>query len=273
LDSIVTHWRATADEAVAHSVLVPAVRMAQWCGRRIERGDDPLAARSLAPLVRALAGMARSIGQPETGNEIDDFAAVIAWRGARDDSPPSEAAEPADATDLEIAPSRRGFDVRRIVERARAEIDGGLPAGRTRLLSVTEYLSAAGAWPSFVHPRLGSGSGGLGDDPFVCALFVDALRALAVVEDVEHTSLRLLPIVPDEWRGRQIDVTNVPTFAGTLAYSVRWHGPNAALLWEVDGPASAQIHLSAPGLSREWSTTARSGEALLVRPISSTRES
>ena len=64
----------------------------------------------------------------------------------------------------------------RSIERAAREIDGGLVAGFDRLLSVTEHLSAAGSWPSFVHPRLGSGSGGLGDDPLVCARFVEALR-------------------------------------------------------------------------------------------------
>jgi hypothetical protein len=270
LDSIVTHWRATGDEAVAHSVLVPAVRMAQWCGRRIERGDDPHAARTLAPLVQALGGMARAIGQPETGAEIDEFAAVIAWRGTRGEAPGSESDAAAVAADIEMVPARRGFDVRAILRQATREIDGELLAGHTRLRTVTEYLSGAGSWPSFVHPRLGSGSGGLGDDPLVCALFVDALRALAVIEDVEQSSVRLLPIVPDEWLGRQIDVARVPTFAGTLAYSVRWHGANAALLWELDGPSPGEIRISAPGLSREWSTSARSGEALLLRPISST---
>ena len=74
-----------------------------------------------------------------------------------------------------------------------------------------------------------------------------------------------MPLLPDAWLGRSIDVARVPTFAGTLAYSVRWHGPNAALLWELDGAADAQVRLSAPGLSREWSSTARTGEALLVR--------
>jgi hypothetical protein len=193
---------------------------------------------------------------------------VIAWRGARNETPPPATT----VTEIDLAPSRRGLDLRAVLERATTEIDAGLVAGFTRLLSVTEHLSAAGSWPSFVHPRLGSGSGGLGDDPLVCALYVDALRALAVTEDVAHTSLLLLPIVPDAWLGRPIDVSRVPTFAGTLAFSVRWHGPNAALLWEVDGPLLTDIRISAPGLSREWSTTARSGEALLVRPISSTRE-
>jgi hypothetical protein len=267
LRAIVAHWRATRDTVVAQAVLVPAVRMAQWCGRRIERGADAKAARALAPLVEALADMARAAGQADTAAEIDDFAAVIVWHGSR--APAVDEAEaPSAALSTDGAgdtPARRGLDLRAAIERASREIDGGLVAGFDRLLSVTECLSPAGSWPSFVHPRLGSGSGGLGDDPLVCARFVDALRRLVVIEDVAAAELRLLPLVPNAWRGQSIDVARVPTFAGTLAYSVRWHGQHAALLWELDSPLEGEVRFSAPGLSREWSSSARSGEALIVR--------
>ncbi|HUP74892.1 MAG TPA: hypothetical protein VM282_17745 [Acidimicrobiales bacterium] len=265
LSAIVAHWRATHDTVVAHAVLVPAVRMAQWCGRRIERGADALAARALAPIVQALADMARAGGQPDTGAEIDDFAAVINWHGARDEHTPSAPEVDVSADGAEVAPSRRGLDLRSTIERAARDIGGGLATGFTRVLAVTGHLSAAGSWPSFVHPRLGSGSGGLGDDPLVCARFVEAVRDLAVIEDVAGGGLRLLPLLPDGWRGQSIDVAHVPTFAGMLSYSVRWHGQNAALLWELDSTFEGEVRLCAPGLSREWSKTARSGEALIVR--------
>ena len=265
LRAIVAHWRATRDTVVAQAMLVPAVRVAQWCGRRIERGADAKAARELAPLVEALANMARASGQADTADEIDDFAAVIVWHGSRAPAA-AEASFAVPSTDgARDTPSRRGLDLRTTIERASREIDDGLVGGIDRLLSVTECLSAAGSWPSFVHPRLNSGSGGLGDDPLVCARFVDALRRLAVIEDVEGAELRLVPLLPDAWRGQSIDVARVPTFAGMLAYSVRWHGWHAALLWELDSPLESDVRLSAPGLSREWSSSARSGEALVVR--------
>jgi len=267
LRAIVAHWRATGDAVAAHAVLAPAVRMAQWCGRRIERGGDARAARDLAPLVMALAGMARATGQPDTAAEIDDFAAVIVWHGSRgstiDDVEAAPAAPSSDrASDT---PSRRGLDLRAIIERALREIDSGQVAGFDRLRSVSEHLSAAGSWPSFVHPRLGAGSGGLGDDPLVGARFVEAMCNLVVIEDVTGGELRLLPVLPDAWRGQSIDVARLPTFAGMLAYSVRWHGQHAALLWQLDSVLEGDVRLSAPGLSPEWSSSARSGEALLVR--------
>ena len=267
LRAIVAHWRATRDTVVAQAVLVPAVRMAQWCGRRIERGADAIAARALAPLVVARADMARATGQADTAAEIDEFAAVIGWHGSREAAVEEahEARADESTNGAGDTPSRRGLDLRATIERAAGEIDEGLVAGLDRLLSVTECLSAAGSWPSFVHPRLKSGSGGLGDDPLVCARFVDALGRLAVIEDVTGGELRLLPLMPHAWRGQSIDVARVPTFAGMLAYSVRWHGQHAALLWELDSALEGEVRLSAPGLSREWSSSARSGEALIVR--------
>jgi hypothetical protein len=263
LSAVVTHWRATADAVVANSVLAPAVRMAQWCGRRIERGDDPRSARALAALIAALADMARAAGADDTGGEIDDFAAVIARHASRDESltPDRDRNEPSS----EDVPSRRGLDLGAIVERAAREIDSGVLAGFTRLLTVPEHLSPAGSWPTFVHPRLGTGSGGLGDDPLVCARFVEAVRTLAIIENPALSQLLLLPLLPDAWLGQPIDVARVPTFAGTLAYSVRWHGPNAALLWELDGASATEVRVSVPGLSRDWSSTSRTGEALIVR--------
>jgi hypothetical protein len=74
-----------------------------------------------------------------------------------------------------------------------------------------------------------------------------------------------LPVYPDAWRVQSIDIARVPTFAGSLSYSVRWHGRHAALIWELDAPVGGPVRLSAPGLSQEWSTTAPSGEALLVQ--------
>ncbi|MEY2765601.1 MAG: hypothetical protein RL552_506 [Actinomycetota bacterium] len=46
-----------------------------------------------------------------------------------------------------------------------------------------------------------------------------------------------------------------------LSLAVRWHGENAALLWEVDGPPG--LRLTAPAVDAGFSTLAAQGEALL----------
>ena len=267
LECVVTHWRATRDTVVAQSLLVPAVRMAQWCGRRVERNTDARAAAALAPLVAAMGDMARALGQHDTGDEIDEFGATIEWRAARgrDADDDAENAGDAVAADDDLVPTRRGIDLNAVTDRARADIDAGAVAGVIRLQTVAGHLSDAGSWPSFVHPRLGTGSGGLGDDPLVCARVVEAIRNVVVLERVASRALHLLPVFPIAWRGQAIDVAGVPTFGGQLSYSVRWHGPHAALIWELDAPVGGDVRLSAPGLSQEWSTPLRSGEALLVQ--------
>ena len=269
LECLVTHWRATRDVVVAQSLLVPAVRMAQWCGRRVERNADAHAAAALAPLVAALGDMARAVGQHDTGNEIDEFGATIEWRSAHARAGEDDADIPgvgdARAPDEDLVPTRRGIDLNAVTDRARADIAMGAVAGVIRLQSVAGHLSDAGSWPSFVHPRLGTGSGGLGDDPLVCARVVEAMRDVVVLERVASRELQLLSVLPSAWRGQVIDVAGVPTFGGRLSYSVRWHGAHAAVIWELDSPVGGDVRLSAPGLSQEWSTTLRSGEALLVQ--------
>lgn len=46
-----------------------------------------------------------------------------------------------------------------------------------------------------------------------------------------------------------------------LSFALRWHGENAALLWELDGPPGLQ--LTAPDVDPQFIATAQQGEALL----------
>lgn len=46
-----------------------------------------------------------------------------------------------------------------------------------------------------------------------------------------------------------------------VSLAVRWHGENAALLWEVEGPPG--LRLTAPAVDASFSTLAAQGEALL----------
>jgi hypothetical protein len=68
-------------------------------------------------------------------------------------------------------------------------------------------------------------------DPALAASTVAALRA-QLVDDSERRVLNLLPMADDTWRGRSVDVTNLPTNAGPVSFALRWHGDHPALLWE-----------------------------------------
>ena len=129
-------------------------------------------------------------------------------------------------------------------------------------------------WPEAVHPRLPGGCMGDGHHGWAAADLLTFVRNLLVRDTVSGPSgrlngergLALLTLLPDAWLGQGIEVHGAPTHSGQLSYAVRWHGERPALLWElkshdgVDGP----VTITAPGLDASWSTTARSGEALLA---------
>jgi hypothetical protein len=93
-----------------------------------------------------------------------------------------------------------------------------------------------------------------------------AERVLSHVVAAERAAvIDLLPDVPESWLGQSIDVRSCGTANGRVSFSVRWHGPRPALLWERLGGSDA-VELRCPGLDPSWSTLERSGEALLAEP-------
>ncbi|MEZ5247483.1 MAG: hypothetical protein R2707_20510 [Acidimicrobiales bacterium] len=93
-------------------------------------------------------------------------------------------------------------------------------------------------------------------------------RVLAsVVAAPDPGVVHLLPSVPEAWLGQPIDVRSCGTPNGRVSFSIRWHGPRPALLWERLGGSDA-VELRCPGLDPSWSSLERSGEALLAEPPS-----
>ena len=80
--------------------------------------------------------------------------------------------------------------------------------------------------------------------------------------------IALLPDVPDEWLGQPVDVRGLVTRAGTISFSVRWHGDRPAVLWErTGGPPDDVVEITFPDLDAGWSSRQVSGEALLAAPV------
>ncbi len=89
-----------------------------------------------------------------------------------------------------------------------------------------------------------------------------------VVAAVERHLLRDGTLFPDGipagWRGTGVEAHGLVAGPTTrLSFAVRWHGPNPAVLWEVDGDP---VVLSAPAVDPSWSTSAVKGEALWRTP-------
>ena len=145
---------------------------------------------------------------------------------------------------------------------AGAELRAGDRRAADRLAWLLEAGGPTWAWPTLVHPQLGTGCGGDGHDVEVAAGVLTLVRDLLVRED--GPGVVLASLVPDAWYGQGWEVHGAPTAHGTVSYAVRWHGDRVALLWEVEPhPGAGPVRLSAPGLERGWSTSDARGEALL----------
>lgn len=158
---------------------------------------------------------------------------------------------------------------------ARVELRRGESSaiGRLRWLA----LSATGAvsWPEVMHPLTGGGVVGAGHDPVATAEMLLAMADLLAVVSPGGDDVALAPVVPPTWLGQSWEVHDLPTPAGRLGYAVRWHGDRPAVLWELDRVEGAgSLTVRAPGLDPLWSSTERSGEALLgpVAPLPDERD-
>ena len=106
------------------------------------------------------------------------------------------------------------------------------------------------------------------DGPTAAAGPVEDRDDVAVIPNVERRLVAdgvLFPDgVPERWRGHDVEAHRlVAGPESRLSLALRWHGANAAVLWEIDGePVTIR---SAAGTS-PWSSAQRRGEALWPMP-------
>ena len=92
---------------------------------------------------------------------------------------------------------------------------------------------------------------------------VEALLDRLVAEFPDQ--LVMLPAPLEARKGVSIDARTLATRHGVLSYSVRWHGPRPAVLWDLQPRRDEDPVVTLRcGLDGSWATTARAGEALLV---------
>ena len=69
--------------------------------------------------------------------------------------------------------------------------------------------------------------------------------------------------LPRSWYGKDFELHGMATRWGKLGFAVRWHGENAALLWEMEPHKDLVPLITIPGLQKEFSTSKTEGETLL----------
>ncbi len=123
-------------------------------------------------------------------------------------------------------------------------------------------------WQNVRHLATGLDAAPVVGDAPTATDFADAVERIAKLESrylrlLTRNAAEVLPFgIPDEWRGVNVEAHGlVATPEHRVSMALRWHGPNLALLWEVDGPAGLQ--LTAPAVDQHFLGTAGQGEALL----------
>ena len=84
-----------------------------------------------------------------------------------------------------------------------------------------------------------------------------------VFESFEGVQL-LAKSLPRSWYGQDFELYGLATRWGNLGFAVRWHGKNAALLWEIEPHENLVPLITIPGLDKEFSTFEPEGETLLT---------
>jgi len=70
--------------------------------------------------------------------------------------------------------------------------------------------------------------------------------------------------LPQSWYGKDFELHGMATRWGRLGFAIRWHGENAALLWEIEPHDDLAPLITIPGLQKEFSTLKTEGETLLI---------
>ena len=188
---------------------------------------------------------------------------------------PFVTAEPAVGTPPEFVEDAEASCGHDIVATALLAFAEARPAPARSFARLESLLSAASPtlnWPTFMDPKLGTGTNGTGHDLQAGGLFVRALLRLLVdvpdsgVASRGPTALRLAAHWPAAWLGQPVEVHDVPTRIGTVSWAVRWHGERPALLWDVvpHDPDGAAPVVTAPGLDPAFAAGAWRGETLLA---------
>jgi hypothetical protein len=203
-----------------------------------------------------------------TAGEVDDLLQLDAARGVLAIAERVRMGEPAAPHVEQIADA-----VRRVLRKpnmpwaSRALV----MASRTLVLADEPLASrdVAAAWTAVATSgTLGASDAGGAVETGSAVDTASAVTAVALAEDalVRAASAHAVELfatgMAASWRGINFEAHGVP--AGpqhTVSLAVRWHGENAALLWEVDGPPGLQLR--APRVDASFVGSSQRGESLL----------
>lgn len=242
------------DPVESQRLFEPHAEMVAKCvGAALERGTSPLQRRELENAVQIAAGeraaqdvaaFPEKLPDPARTRELLLSGIPIdagSWPGV------SGAANPETAADAAVALATASY--------ARYEPDHGESQVANHLMKIRALAGQTWSW---TH-------GDDSDSPLVRAALFNGLRALMVHET--SSGVDLVPGMNRGWYGKNLEASRMRTRSGMLSFALRWHGERAALLWEFEPSRDeAEWELTFASMDPDFTTTDRSGEALLAAP-------
>ncbi len=255
---IASGWRAVTADALTIDVADADLGVA-WqriLGDLVVQAgsDDPVSAAETAPILD-IAGLDREADRARAAvvsfaeaGQLSGSAAVAALRAlASRDLRIGRDSGLGELADVLVAGASGSLDSFTANQLARA-----LETGPPRAAADAERL-AASADPTVVY------------QPSTRAAKAADRVLGTLIDDSRPSRIDLLGGILPDWFGRPVDVRGFGTVWGQLSFSVRWHGPRPALLWERTA-SREDVELRCGGIDPSWSSVERRGEALLAAP-------
>ena len=166
--------------------------------------------------------------------------------------------------------SHTGLGTYLTLQLAFVELAAGEPRAWRRLRWMLDAATPTWTWPEAIHPALTGGCMGDGHHGWAAADFLSFVRMVLVREvpsapTAAPPALALCTILPEEWRGRDLEVEDAPTWYGRLSYALDWRGDRPRLEWRLERhpDLTGPVRITAPGLDRTWTSSDPAGEAVL----------
>jgi hypothetical protein len=152
--------------------------------------------------------------------------------------------------------SHTGLGTYLTLQLAFVELEAGDPRAWRRLRWLLGHATPTFTWPEAIHPRLKGGCMGDGHHGWAAADFLSFVRNLLVRESGDR-ELALVTVLPDEWMGNELQVSDAPTHFGPVSFTLGWSENHAVLEWEM---SSEDVALTLPSVAPGWSSRERGGK-------------
>jgi hypothetical protein len=149
-----------------------------------------------------------------------------------------------------------GFGTYLTLQLAFVELEARDARAWKRLRWLLNHATDTYTWPEAIHPNIRGGCMGDGHHGWAAADFLTFMRNMLV--DDRDEGIELLPMLPEEWRGEDIEVRDAPTRHGLISFQLTWPRGKPQLEWTVEG----KVPIRAPTFAPEWCQEQAEGTVL-----------